>query len=699
MPLASSYQEFILENIIKGYLYKSEIPTSDMLEEDLKKYKLLHKDLSLPRSKYSNFSIEKGSSSSASLLNEISDILSDDIVIVTREIYKLAKENSLYYERWLIELERLLLRAKKLEDKSDGLLLLSGNTAGYFASVSDIFTDMNLIDTENTTALVNVSEQLLTLNNGTEHSGSVTQIDTTKMTESQVSFAPLTKRPGTTSFDVGSENSLVQIFRTEETSWVSKIVTIEQGAMTAELKINLGSDFEVSKIAIESATPSTNTRTTITAQYSVDGYTWYIVPTNQATLPLNGNVSWYFPVQYMRWVKFIIHKTSSDQGQYEYLYGLKSIKFFSDNFFSDSGNLFYSLPLSAVNTSNETVFFSKVQLDACENIPNNTTINYSLSASKDGTNWSSWYPILPSSREEINYPKVVNFGGIDWKNNQENGTALNPSYDTDVLVSEFTESTVDQYRFKKSTYAAVNVAIPISTGEDPNLISNSIVVWRNTRDTEFSTVRGVLRGWNLDGQVYSCYFEVSNPGGRLFDFGDKECVVDGKIVSGIVEVSEGIHKFQTSAENWFDISDSVTESVITEESLATIDPLYPYNHLLIIEGFSYPDIFDGEKVYVGSDMSAEFYSVRTSLFSIENNDLDYGHYSVHNIGMTDNILSVIVKYNPNNIDYINEKFIVKWKSGDSEASMYKYIKLQAELDSEDALLTPSLSSYRIKLGV
>jgi hypothetical protein len=699
MSLASTYQQFILENIIKGYLYKKIIPDSDTLEADLANYNILHPDLSLPRSKFIDFSVEHGSSSSASLMNYISDTLADDIVVITREIYRLSKENSKYYERWLTELERLLLVAKKLENRSDTLLLLSNNTAGYFASVGDIFADMNLVDTTNTTVLVNVNEQVVSLNNGSEYSGAVSQINTTNMTESQVSFAPLSKRPGTSSFDVGTNNSLVQIFKTENTSWVGKIVTSNQGPMTAELKINLGKDFDISKISINSITPNSNYHTTITAQYSEDGYNWFLVPTPQATVPFNGNVSWNFIKKAMRWVKFIIHKTSSDTGQYEYIYAIRSIKFFADSFYPSRGDLFYSSSLYTTTTEDEIISFSKAQLDVCENIPTNTNIKYYLSASKDNSEWTNWYSVLPTTRDEVNYPKIINFGGIDWKDNNEDGEELNSSFDQNVLVTIFDNSDVDQYKFKNSTFAAVNTTIPIGSGEDQNPIANSIKVWRNIRNTEYYKVRDVLRGWHLDGQIYSCYFEVLDSNGMLLNFGDRECVIDGKPISGVITVPEGVHKFQTNADNWIDFSDDITGTITTETALAEIDPLYPYNHLFVIEGFNYPDSFDGEKIYTGTDLSAEFYGVRTSLFGIENNNLDYGYYAIHNIGTTDNILSIIVKYDSNNIDYTNEKFLIKWRAGESEASTYKYIKLKAEFDSDDSLITPTMSSYRIKLGI
>ena len=49
------------------------------------------------------------------------------------------------------------------------------------------------------------------------------------------------------------------------------------------------------------------------------------------------------------------------------------------------------------------------------------------------------------------------------------------------------------------------------------------------------------------------------------------------------------------------------------------DPLYPYNHKLIIEGFAYDTSFGGDRVYLGADIVAQFRSRRTSPFDLESN--------------------------------------------------------------------------------
>ena len=119
-----------------------------------------------------------------------------------------------------------------------------------------------------------------------------------------------------------------------------------------------------------------------------------------------------------------------------------------------------------------------------------------------------------------------------------------------------------QYKFKNSNFGAINSLIELDSSFNINQVSNSISVWRNIRQFSTNTVRNVSNGWKLEGQLYSCYFEVKNPNGLLLDFGDRECVIDGSKISGTKLISEGIHKFSTVADNWLDIVKNIRHTIL-----------------------------------------------------------------------------------------------------------------------------------------
>jgi hypothetical protein len=602
-------------------------------------------------------------------------------------------------------MKRLSGLARRLEQRVDSLLLLTYDTAGFYAAVGDVFADMNKVDLDSTTARINLYETTVSLDplrsELTDGSGGAL-IDLSDMTENDVSFYPLSKRPGLAYFPTNDDNALHNIFKTDNSTWVGKVVAGASGEMVCELKAKLADeDLEVSSL-----------------QYSADGYTWNLVSTSQATQALVRNMSWSFPLTTLRWIKMIFRKPAPDSVLNEYIFSASHMKVYG-NIYSDTvGSTLTTKALQALDAEGNPVLFSLVALDTCHELPTDTGISYYVSASKDGSAWTDWVNISPSDTTEVLYPKVVNFGGVDWKDNKIESTTTR--FDTTVSLSgvsqmqlarTFSSDTILGYRFKDDSFAVVNTAITISSGEDPDPISNGVTVWRNTRYKNIDnypdtlTVRENPRGWGLDGGQYSCYFEVVDSDGTLLDFGDRLCVLDGVSVSGVVTVPAGVHKFVTDSENWVDIADAITalnpSIVQTEEQLKAIDPLYPHNHKLVIEGFPYSSTaYYGEKVYQGTDMSAEFYAIRASLFDLENNINDYNYFAVRGVGDEDNpTLAIVVKFDASNPDSSNELFLVKWRSGDTDADMYNSIKLKAVLSTEDTGVSPVLSSYRLKLGV
>lgn len=722
--LSTTYKAYILEQLMLEYLHNKIVPTSDQLEDDLATYMETHPVLSEPASKRFDWAVEPGDYSSASAIQDIAKYISQDVGVITREIYRIAEYSSRYYDRWSAEMNRLSGYARKLEQRADALLLLARDTTGFFAYVGDVFADMTKTDTTNTTARVDLRETTVTINpSHDELTSTGAMINLDNITENDVSFTPLTQRPGIAYMTTGDSNSLSNIFKTNNSTWVGRVICQTTGDMVCELKAKLASkDLDVSRISIQFTGPLGTSGSTVSCLYSDNGYTWNLVPSADTTKALQRNISWVFPKKTMRWIKFIITKTAPDTVDNEYIYSISHVRIFGNNYSTSVGNIFVSSSLQALDAENNPVMFSLVALDACQELPNNTSITYYLSASQDGSTWTDWMGISPSDTTTILYPKIINLGGVSWKDNTDSSTTtkLNTSVDATTyaqkqLTTTFLNSTLNPigYRFKNSTFGVVNTAITISIGEDQDLIGNSIVCWRNARyrsSTDYPdilTVRGNPRGWGFDGGSYTCYFEVIDSNGIVLNFGDKVCIIDGKEVSGLQNIPSGIHKFSTNNENWFDIATNLSDGgysspnyISSEEELQSVDPLYPYNHKLIIEGFPYNTNFQGERTYTGTDISAEFYATRTSLFDLENNHTSYGYFSVRSVGSTSQpALAVVLHFDATNPDYANELNVVRWRSGATNSSMYQYAKLKAVLNTSDAAISPSLTSYRLKLGV
>lgn len=731
MSLTESYKEYIINNVLIDYLKQGIIPTSDDFNDAINTYQSGHPDLSQPKLKYQDLDVEYGSYSSASKVENAATTISDDIAVVTQEIRNLVYKNRRFYERWSYELQRLLSKIRKHEHDIDSLLLLEEDTAGFFSHVSDVFSDTNKVDMSSTTARVNVRETTVVINPDTEHpNGGSSLIDLSDLREYDISFTPLTKRAGTTYSVVGADTQLPNILSTDNRMWLGNIKCQEPGPMTAEIKIRLvkKSDIakSIAKIYFEFTGSNLDNNATVTCQYSLDGYTWYLVPTDFATKTLSSVNSWYFPLTEMRWIKLIITKLTHDFGKYTYEFAGRSFKIFGQSYSSTAGNTLITKSRYAEDENGEIVEFSSLSLETCDEIVDDTSIDYYLSASTNDTSWTDWTRITPLNQDNGVYSKVINLGNMPEFDNYSSLNSLDDtieviddslSEDTAALKTTrlFSSSTIDMngYRFPLVDECLVNTAIEIDPDVNPNIISNSIVLWRNIyyRDPSdlFSerTVRDIPAGWGFLDGYYCCDFEINNSDGKTFDFGKTTCIIDDQLVSGVVLVPRGVHNFKTLTDYWFDIDKDAeaareiasSVSLSDEATLKNVDSLYPYNHKLILEGFPYSNDFIGEKVYNGADIVAEAYGEKVSLFDLEYNisSSDYKKFAVKSIGTNSSpVLAVVMRFDPNTVDYIDELCRIKWKSG---SSLYKYVKLKAVLNTEDSSKTPVLTSYRIKLGV
>lgn len=703
MPLSVSHKKIIIEKLIKKYLLEGIIPTSDTIEKDLEEYQKTYIDLTLPTSSYENVTVEHGEYSSVEKFKSSIDSFATDLDILSQEVYDLTLAGNKMHERWINEINRIYTKAKKANNELNNLLLLNQDTSGgYYAIVGDSFGDMLLVDTTNTNAKVDILESGVFLNSGNEFTEFSSLIDTTGIIESDVSFNVITKDFDTSYNSTDGDSKLSNIFKSNESKWVGRVFSSKSGNMVCELKAKISNTLEsVSKITAIYTGPLTSSNSSITLQYSPNGYTWEM-PSYGSTKSLAKNLSWRFDTKEIKYIKFIFYKPTYDRGKYEYEFSMSNIKIYGNSYSEELGNEFYSIPLSVDKPDGNPVLFSKVALETCEEVPSDTDIKYYVSGSVDGSSYSDWFPIQPSSRSSIKYPKIVNLGVSAYKNNADDSpNVFDSTKAANKITRSFDNTDVDGYKFSAANFAIINTAIETDTSEKLDSIKESILVWRNTRDKSTYpdplTVRNVQRGWGKAAKEYYCYFKLTKA--KEFNFGPTRCAIDGVPVTGSVFIPAGNHKFYTEEANWFDISENInnlSNPVSTEEDLKAIDPLYPYNHKLMIEGFKYSNDYSGEKRYLGTDISAEYLCKLSSLFDLENNIIGLGYFALRSIGdETHNILGAITKFDSNYSDYSNELFRIEWRSSDY---LYKYIKLKAELFSSSSVLSPVLESYRIKLG-
>lgn len=740
MSIISSHREFILERLMLEYLMKGIIPTADQLQEDLEEYEKLHPSMAEPTSKQIDFSVERGGESSASKIQEIAKYVSDDVSIITREMKHLVEAGKSHYERWTYELLRLLNKAKRIETDIDALLLMQGETEGYFSSISDVFVDTNNLDMALTTAKIDTQETSATLNPNPTYSDDAsggTRLSMSHLVDSDVAFSVLSTTP--TGYSPAPGSSLLDALTSptvEGDGWLSTVAKTVTGPVTAEIKVRLHHTTiqKVSRIVFDCNCADAGGAGTIACMFSSDGYQWYMVDHPSPVQSLaSGNISWHFPLTSMYWVKFIITKNNYDEssgGTYYYRFGSASMRFYSHQYETGYGGALVTKSLQPLDAEGNSVPFTLVGLDACEENMLKTSdgeritdIEYYLSVSENGTDWTSEARVEPSSRDNPVWPSTVNFSGAGKIDNSKDMSlyrkfkgSIVPDTSTSFqeLTTTFEFEYVDlegfvPYGFKNGNYAVINTAVPLYDLSDedikfsPQHISNSMEVWRNIFESSNTSnvVRGISAGWGKQDDKYYCVLYVSTSDGITFNFGSTSCIIDGVERTGSVLLPKGMHSFQTAVTNWYNFYGDEYEVPTTDAALQAIDPLYPYNHKVIIEGFSYIEDFVGERKYgSGADIVAQYYCKRTSAYDLENN-----------VSSTDQLKwfaflkavgtvakpagAVLLARDMSYTDAANERCRMLWNSG---SGTFKYLKMRAELTTTDVAYTPVLYSYRIKVG-
>ena len=210
-------------------------------------------------------------------------------------------------------------------------------------------------------------------------------------------------------------------------------------------------------------------------------------------------------------------------------------------------------------------------------------------------------------------------------------------------------------------------------------------------------MRGIASGWSYDESagLYSTILTVRDPNGLIIDLGTSEAIIDEVVQTGSVTLGAGNHTFSTDVSNWAEAAPGAVDI----PDLMIKDPLYPYNHKLMVEGYNY-SAFAGEdeRIYVGASFWSEMilsYLAREAFVeqpsSVASTDLTV---YTRQVDIPGNI-TFIVKTLPTSGDLQSERFRVEYSLSDRT---FDTIYLKAVLGTDDVSVTPVLDSYTIKLG-
>lgn len=737
MSLVSEYQTLLIDEQLKTQAQGGvTLSASDVLDQMNASTSGL--DLTAPQFSSSDYTVTRGEESSVSKFKAGFEAINRDLTVLYREMGNLAGVTNQAFERWALETKKVEKQLIDLEDRVENLLLLTQDTEGYHSILVDNFTDRTFVDTSETTALVDIGSGIIQLPPSLVGSNRIFLTDL--VLGKDVSFKVRTR---TNYADRSDEGDLRNPLYQQSDTWWTSVSMTKRAPVTSELLVKLGSDpVPLSRIYLELRDSAEGSPVSITPLYSVDNRTFKQVPSTSFTQMAKTRATFSFKEVQAKYIKFLLTKTSPDQSStnqfFGYQFGFKQISFFSEGYEVDSAKSVITEPLSVLDTEGSVLPFEKLTLEVCDRIETNTDIQYFVTTSNTSTVPLSsplWVPISPVNRESPQFPIILNIGNVTEKeyasvsiSHDISGTAglVSPAASFNLLsttagsvVTDAVVATTQRYAFSSAGERILNYQLKhkaySGSGYAPlSYKEGSLVLFRNEGvkglavDDATTEIRGVQRGWKFEEPYYSCVVEIRNPEGIEIDFGGQEVIVDGISLSGVVTrdvlfgktlSSSGLHTISVHKDNWVPVG----PELLTESALKTADPLYPYNHKLLIEGYEYGLTYTETRIYSGVDLFAELIMSRVSPFDMALN-ISEDNYDVYSLdvdvasshtGGNGPTQVFLLKVDEKNPDFQNERFVIRFKLINELRS---YLRLRADLTTEDSSVTPVLESYKIKLG-
>ncbi len=669
-----------------------------------------------------DFEVISDTSSSASLYNNTNQFLGDDLGILYRNMFLLSNDSMRTFDRWRTQFSQLEAQLDDLEDRVSNLLIVTQDTEGFFNFVSDVFSDTSKTDLENSSIVLDLGREQISI--GANDPGA-TRVSLNLIKPENISFVVLTQQ-NLQAVVLANGGDPINAFVDTSKFWQHRVHMTRPDPVVAELLVKVGdSPVTVSRITFKVHSANANASIKITPLVSIDGINFAQLATDGFEQSVVNKATFTFPPTAMSHIKFILAKDGFDHIDgllYVYEFGADDIAFYQEGFLEDTGNVFISQALSVTNTDGSLATFNRCSLNVCDLIPLNTEINYFVAAENNiplTISGLNFVPIDPLERETPINPVVVNFTDLtDFEvgNTTVSGEFVRVSYDatnpSSLLINpgpdfKLIDVSTSGVSITSASTTGLRYALPTNNNRildhqvlaSVNFKDNNITIFRNFGiKGDKDRVRNIQAGWGFIEPNYTVTIEVENSTGVNVDFGGNNVTIDGVVANGDVLISQGIHVLEIHESNWIDVENTAT----TEDELIALDPIYPHNHKLLIEGYPYPVGFTGAQVYPGMDLFAELRLSEVSPFdifrSVVEDDLSKFALDLDaKDGARDPSRVIIVKTDASNPDFISERFVIRIKVNTSALS-FRHIWLKADLSTTDPEVAPILDSYRIRLG-
>ena len=665
-PYEAALKRRVIEDYIKAH---KRSPTKAAIFELEREYRKKYKNLDDVG--FSAVDLQTpgfGENSSASIENTNRRAMGDDLATLEEKIVEMMELMDDSFKGYSATANRCNRLIKGLETRLNNLILLNSGADIFLYGVEETFDTHEFINLETTTA--SAEPGYVTL--GRDGLG-IPPLDATNL-----EFYASADR----GFISAKPNSSIEsIKKADGTIWEYYVYT---NYKSGRVSLVIEADFDdpegifVGEVRLTGNAIDNNGGSSWTVLYSIDGQTYAIAESSEQVFK-SGTNSVSLGLEGVKKIQIMLTKHAADDispsgGKNAYIFSIDSLEIATDKFGRTSTSTLYCGPYEIYDEYNKPVNFSMATMKhgTCCVIPDKTSVSFFLS--KDNINW------LPASYTGDSY-EVVQFNST---NPIQTLNYIDPSINIYKLITNAPEGVDLQY----SKEALCNLYISDAWAD--RFVLRNTYVERNIPQGNVS-LYGVNSGWFYDSgnQQYKTTIQIDSIEGTVINLGTNSAYVNGKLVSGQISLPKGYHEFATSHTNWYDVEKNIMDA----DDLREKDPLYPYNHKLVVEGYGYPTDFSGDKVYNG--VGRHFGSLLKYVTPERFNHVEFdGDLSIYTIEDYYGNLYFKVKIDPSDSSWQSELFNVKYMLRMDEVNTM-YVK--AILNTNDTSITPYINSFQVRV--
>lgn len=385
-------------------------------------------------------------------------------------------------------------------------------------------------------------------------------------------------------------------------------------------------------------------------------------------------------------IKIVFSKTGYDlrrnNNLYGYIFNIDFIGLTTYTYELNKDSVAYLGPYEVLDDNSQPYNFTMATIKhgTCCIIPDKSSVDFYLS--KNGVDYIPCY----FNDDGPEYVQFKESNQILHELVTDGPYLLDNSYNIPGIALQENECLLNMY-IPSNNISLVNRKSLVIKRDVRNYVSVPEVIYGG------NSLRGGGWYYNNNTRSYTTYIEIKQAEGRYIDFGSSSIKLNNKQASRLLFLPQGIHKFETSQEPVL-----ILNGLKNVSSLKRFDKYYPYNHQMLIQGYEYPEDFNGERLYSGVSNNFSFLGEKVSSARFDVINTGERFFNVFTEIENANGLYFKFKKPENSIVYNKEKLEIEYKTlSESSDIMDNKLYIKIVFKTNNKYVSPKVDSIQVRV--